>query len=81
MNQIVFALVVPRHCRQRFPIDTFFVNAQSAPFVLVLKNLMRQLIDAGRCFAGAGVAGDEPATAELIAFPSQAAKSGDMAIA
>ena len=32
-------------------------------------------------FAGAGVAGDEPATAELIAFPSQAAKLGDMAFA
>ena len=81
MNQIIFAFIVPRHCRKRLPINAFFVNAKAAPFVLVLKNLMRQLIDAGTGFAGAGIAGDEPAATKLIAFPSQAAKSGDMAIA
>jgi len=35
---------------------------------------MRQLIDPRRGFAGAGVAGDEPATAELVSPPDQAAK-------
>jgi hypothetical protein len=81
MNQIVFAFIVPRHCRKRFPINAFFVNAQAAPFFLILKYLMRQLIDARTGFAGAGVAGDEPAAAELISPPSQAAKLGDMAFA
>ena len=81
MNQIVFAFVMPRHCRKRFPINAFFINAQAAPFVLVLEHLMGQLIDAGTGFAGAGVAGDEPAAAKLIAFPSQSAKLGDMAFA
>src|SRR5665213_3185872 len=81
MNEIVFAFVVLRHCRERLPIDSFFVNAQSTPFILVLKNLMCQLIDAGRCLAGASVAGDEPAARELISFPSQPAKLGDMALA
>ncbi len=81
MNQIVFAAVVTRHCRERFPIDAFFINAQTAPCWFVLKNLMGQLVDAGTGFAGAGVAGDEPATTELIAFPSQAAESRDVAVA
>ena len=80
MNQIVFAAVVTRHCRERFPINALFVNAQPAPGRFVLKNLMRQLVDAGTGFARAGVAGDEPAATELIAFPLQTAESRDAAI-
>jgi hypothetical protein len=34
-----------------------------------LKNLKEQLIDAGTGFARAGVAGDKPATAKIIARP------------
>ena len=80
MNQIVFAAVVTRHCRERFPINALFVNAQPAPCRFVLKNLMRQLVDAGTGFARAGVAGDEPAATELISFPLQTAESRDAAI-
>ena len=39
---------------------------------------MGELIDAGTGFAGAGVAGDEPAATKLIAFPRQTAKLRDM---
>ena len=39
---------------------------------------MGELIDAGTGFAGAGVAGDEPATAKLIASPRQIAKLRDI---
>src|SRR5580658_4538280 len=41
---------------------------------------MRQLVDAGTGFARAGVAGDEPAATELIAFPLQTAESRDAAL-
>src|SRR6267142_1124498 len=81
MNQIGFAFIMLRHCRERFPIDALFVNAKTAPFVLVLKHLMRQLVDAGRCFAATSVTGDEPAATKLVTFPSQTAKLGDMAFA
>ena len=70
-----------RHGRKRLPIDAFFINAQSAPFGFVLKNLMGELIDAGTGFAGAGVTGNEPAPAKLIAFPGQAAELCDMVVA
>ena len=81
MNQVMLTPVMLGHRRERFPIHAFFINAQSAPSRFVLKNLMGELIDAGTGFAGAGVAGDEPAATELIAPPSQTPKSGDMAFA
>ena len=81
MNQVVFASIITRHGGQGFPIDAFFVNAQSTPFFLVLKNLVGELIDAGTGFAAASVAGDEPATTELVAFPSQPAELRDMTLA
>ena len=71
MNQILSTLVVFGHRRKRFPIDAFLINAQAAPLRFVLKNLMSELVDAGTGLAGASVTGDEPATAELISFPSQ----------
>jgi hypothetical protein len=64
-----------------FPNKRLFHQCTVRPIFLVLKNLMNQLIDAGTGFAGAGVAGDEPATAELVAFPSQPAELRDMAFA
>src|ERR1017187_1926440 len=81
MNQILLAAIMPRHCGERLPIDTFFINAEAAPFRFVLKNLMDELIDAGSGFAGAGVAGYEPAATKLVAFPSQPAKLRDMTFA
>ena len=80
MNQIVFAPVVTCHCRECFPINAFFVNAQTTPMRLVLKNLMRQLVDAGTGFARTSVAGDEPAATKLISLPLQPAKPRDAAI-
>ena len=68
MNQMLLAVIMMRHCRKRFPINAFFINAQSAPFWFVLKNLMGELIDAGTGFARTGVAGDEPAPAKLVAL-------------
>jgi hypothetical protein len=58
LDQIIFPMVMFRHCRERFPIDAFFIYAQAAPFRLVLKYLMGELVDAGTGLAGAGVAGD-----------------------
>ena len=74
MNQVVLAAVVPSHRRKGFPIDALFINAKTAPLRLVLKNLMSKLVNAGTGFAGASVARDEPAAAELITFPGQTAK-------
>ena len=81
MNQVVLATVVPRHRRERFPIDAFFVNAQAAPRRFVLKNLMGELVDAGTGLARAGVAGDEPAATKLISLPRQTAEPRDTAFA
>ena len=77
MNQVVFAVVMPSHRGERFPIDTFFVNAQSAPGRFVLKNLVGKLIDAGTGLAGAGVPRDEPAATKLVAPPCKTPKSGN----
>src|SRR5208283_3387193 len=81
MNQMLLTVIMTRHCRKRLPIDTFFINTQSAPFWFVLKNLMNQLIDAGTGFAGPGIPSNEPATAKLVAFPGQAAELCDMVFA
>ena len=79
MDEVVFTPIKFCHRRERLPINTFFIYAQTSPFGLVLKNLMGQLIDAGTGLARPGVAGDEPAPAELIPLPSQAAELRDMA--
>ena len=71
MNQIASATIISRHCRKRFPIDAFLINAQSAPLWLVLEDLMSELVDARTGFARTGVAGDEPAPTELVALPNQ----------
>ena len=47
MDQIVRAPIVSRHRGERLPIDTLFINTQAAPSAVVLKDLVRQLIDAG----------------------------------
>ena len=67
-----------RHRRKRFPINAFFINAQPAPILFILEDLMGELIDAGTGFAGAGVAGDKPAPAKLIASPRQIAEFRDI---
>jgi len=77
-NQIMFAAVVTCHCCERFPIHALFINAQAAPFRFVLKNLMRELVDAGTGFARAGVAGDEPAATELVTLPDESAEFGNV---
>ena len=76
VNQIVFAAVVLSHRCEGFPIDPFFINAQSAPGRLMLEDLMSELIDAGTGLARAGVAGDEPAATKLMALPGEPAKPG-----
>ena len=81
MNQIVFAVVVTSHSGQRFPINAFFINAQPAPSRLILKNLMRQLVDAGTRLARAGVAGDKPAATELIPPPNEPTEFGNVGFA
>jgi hypothetical protein len=43
-----------------------------------LKNLVRQLVDAGTRLARAGVAGDEPAATELIPPPNESAEFGNV---
>ena len=60
-----------RHLDERFPIHAFVINAQPAPIRVILKNLIEQLIDAGAGFARAGVAGDEPAPAKILACLSE----------
>ena len=75
MNQVVLATVVPRHRRERFPIDAFLVNAQAAPRWFVFENLVGQLIDAGTRLARTGIARDEPTATELISSPRQSAKT------
>src|SRR5665213_1573953 len=79
MNQIVFAVILTGHGRERFPIHALFINAQPAPFRFVLEYLMGELIDAGTGLARTGVTGDEPAATKLVAFPSQAAELCDRA--
>ena len=71
MNQVGQSVDSDPPCPERFPIDAFFINAQAAPLWFVAENLMRKLVDAGTGFAGAGVAGDEPAATKLISFPAQ----------
>src|SRR2546429_10023718 len=77
MNEVVTPAVVFCHCFQRFPIDSLFVDAKTAPFRFVLEDLVRELIDAGSGFSRAGVPGDEPAAAKLVAFPGQSLQSRD----
>lgn len=74
MNQIMLASVMPGHGAKGFPIDTLFINTQTAPLRLILKNLMRELIDAGTGFAGTGITGDQPAATKLIAPPDKTAQ-------
>ena len=78
MNQVMFPSVVPGHCRQGLPIHPLLVDAQPTPAGFVLENLVGELVDAGGCLAGTGVAGDEPASTELVAPPGQAAEPGDV---
>src|SRR6266496_2616805 len=77
VNQVVLAAVVPSHRCKSFPIHALLINAQATPGWLVLKDLMSQLIDARSGLAGAGVAGNEPATTKLIPTPSQSAETCD----
>ena len=46
MDEVSLASVVPRHRGERFPIDTFLINAEPAPARLVLKHLVSELVDA-----------------------------------
>ena len=80
-DQIVLASEVPRHRRERFPIEAFVVDAEAAPRRLVLEDLEEQRSDAGARLAGAGVAGDEPAAAEIFARPIEAGEADDDAAA
>src|SRR5688572_883255 len=65
------------HRGKCFPINAFFVDAEAAPAWFVLKDLVGELVDAGACFARACVAGNKPASAELVPFPSHAAETSD----
>ena len=71
-DKIVLAAEVPRHFGERFPIESFVVDAEAAPAGLVLENLVEQRRDAGARLAGTGVAGDEPAATEVFARPTEA---------
>src|ERR1700691_3977824 len=66
-----------RHFHERFPIYALVVNAKTAPIRIVLKNLKEQLIDAGAGLTRAGVAGDEPAPAKILACPLKAFELDD----
>jgi len=46
VNQVVLAAVVPRHRRERFPIDAFFGQCKGRPLGS-FENLMSELIDTG----------------------------------
>src|SRR5919108_542207 len=77
VDQVVLAAVMPSHRCKSFPIHALLIDAQAAPGGLILEDLMSQLIDTGTSLARASVAGNEPATAKLIAPPCQAAQTCD----
>lgn len=77
VDQVLFPSVMTGHSGERFPIDAFLVNAETAPPWFVLKYLMRELVDARTRLARTGIAGNEPPTAELVALPDQAAKTSN----
>jgi hypothetical protein len=77
VDQIGQPAVVVGHTLERFPIDAFFINAQAAPARFVAENLIGKLINAGTGFTRTGITGDEPATAKLIALPTQAFERGN----
>src|SRR5438128_4795461 len=55
LNQVVDPTVMRRHRLERFPIHTFFVDAQAAPTRLVPEDLVQQLVDAGTGLARPGI--------------------------
>src|SRR6202035_5002452 len=68
---------VARHLRERFPVEAFIVDAETAPGRLILKDLKQQWRDSRPCLAGAGVAGDQPSATEIAPFPFEARQSHD----
>src|SRR5438093_13549508 len=77
LNQVVLAPVMPSHRCKGLPIHALLINAQAAPGRLVLEDLMSQLVDPRCRLARARVAGNEPATTELVSRPLQSAETCD----
>src|SRR5712691_1024441 len=68
-DEIILAAEVLGHLRECFPINSFVVDAETAPRRLVMEDLVKQTCDARSGFARAGVAGDQPAATEIISLP------------
>ena len=70
-NQIILAVEVDGHFLERFPINALVINANTTPLRFMFEHLIKQLRDARAGFAGASVAGDEPAATEILPGPVQ----------
>ena len=79
MNEVMLPVVVASHGVESLPVHALFIDAEPTPGGFMLENLVGELIDARCGFAGAGVASDEPAPAELAALPDQAWRTSFMA--
>src|ERR1017187_7461085 len=80
-DQIVLPVEMVGHLREGFPINTFVINAESAPAWVVLEHLVQERCDPGPRFSGAGVAGNQPATTEIFPRPRQPLQSHDRTMA
>src|ERR1700681_2389496 len=70
-DEIILAAEVFGHLRECFPINSFVVDAETAPSRFILEDLVKQACDAGSRFARAGVARDQPAATEIISRPGK----------
>src|SRR5512132_2470719 len=70
-DEIILAAKVLGHLRKCFPINSFVVDAESAPRRFVLEDLVKQTCDARSGFARACVAGDQPTAAEIVSGPAK----------
>ena len=76
-DEIFLPTEMLRHRGKRFPIDPLVIDANSAPVRFIGENLEEERRDPGSCFSGTGIAGDEPAPAEILAGPFHPLQASD----
>ena len=70
-NQVLLPAEVRRHFHEDLPIESFLIQADSAPVGDVLENLKRNGIDRALRLPGADAARDEPAAHEILNGPAE----------
>src|SRR5262249_16172283 len=70
-DEIILAAEVLGHLRECFPINSFGVDAETAPRRFVLEDLVKQTCDARSSFARARIASNQPSATEIISCPSE----------